>query len=307
MPKEMLTALIAGMASFAAFIVVFGIGLGFIFMFLPTLPIFYVGLGYSLRTARRAIALACLPITLLSGISGLTVYTLFLTLPSYYICRKAMRPRLYAPQSPLVWPALGLIILNLTLMGCTLIALTSAYYWPQEGGLPGVLARMASESFPGLEPDYSGLVERMVTRWAFLIFPITLWLWVLMLYAHAWTAHRMLVQRGRLIRPDFAVHAFELPSWLLSLLVICALAAIIGSDSMRFLGRSCLISLMLPYFFAGMALMRQASKSWPSGGFFMFFIYFLIFTQFWPALILSGIGLWRQIKDLSGHKTSFKE
>ncbi len=81
---------------------------------------------------------------------------------------------------------------------------------------------------------------------------------------------------------------FAMPGWMLALLAICALASLIGSESMSFLGKSTLISLMLPYFFLGAALLQETSKTWPSRRFFLFFIYFIIFAQFWPALILAG-------------------
>ena len=61
--------------------------------------------------------------------------------------------------------------------------------------------------------------------------------------------------------------------------------------------------MMLPYFFLGCTLMHRACKTWPSSRFFIFFIYFLIFTQFWPVLILAFLGLWHQIKSLSGGGT----
>jgi hypothetical protein len=97
-----------------------------------------------------------------------------------------------------------------------------------------------------------------------------------------------------------ALQAFEIPSWMLTLLAISALATLIGSPSMAFLGKSTLLTLMLPYFFLGCTLMHRACKTWPNSRFFLFFVYFLAFTQFWPVLILAAVGLWYQIKGLSG-------
>jgi hypothetical protein len=57
----------------------------------------------------------------------------------------------------------------------------------------------------------------------------------------------------------------------------------------------------------GAASLRESSAAWPNGRFFMFFVYFMVFTQLWPALILSGLGLWQQIKHLSAGETSFRK
>ncbi|MBY0407462.1 MAG: hypothetical protein K2Q01_07200, partial [Rickettsiales bacterium] len=133
------------------------------------------------------------------------------------------------------------------------------------------------------------------------------WLWCIMLYAHGWLATRMLAKKGRALRPDFAVSTFPIPLWMLQLLAICALASLIGSDSMRFLGKASLISLMLPYFFLGAAVLREMTGNWPNPRFFLFFVYFMVFTQFWPALIVAALGMWRQIKLLSGGDSSVRK
>lgn len=304
MPSDMKPALLAAAGSFFLFVVIFGIGLGFGFMFLPTLPLFYAGFTSGPRAVRRAVLLAALPIWLLMGAAGAAVYMLLLALPTLYICQEAVRP---SPASEDGWQPIGPLILHLTLAGCVVVAGITAYYWTQEGGLPGLLAATIREAFSGLEGEYGALIEQAAVHWSFLIFPITVWLWGLLLYAHGWAAQRLARRRGMVRRPEFSVGEFLIPGWMLSLLAICALASLIGSDSMRFLGKACLLSLMLPYFFSGAATLRRASASWPNGGFFMFFVYFMVFTQLWPALILSVVGLWRQIKDLSGAKTSFRK
>ena len=55
MSKDFTSALIAGLLSSGLFLVVFGIGLGFVFMFLPTLPLFFTGLGKSPRLTYIAV------------------------------------------------------------------------------------------------------------------------------------------------------------------------------------------------------------------------------------------------------------
>ena len=305
MHKDMKTALLAGLLSSGLFVIVFGIGLGFIFMFLPTLPLFYAGLGVHARTARDAGLFAALVIGLLSGPSALLVYLLFLGLPTMFICQRAMLVRFNGLDKQ--WYPLGLIMMHLALWGCSLIAFLTLFYWSEPGGLPAILADTIREAFDGLQDQYGDVIETLAHSWAFLIFPVTLWLWCLMLYAHGWMVTKWLVKKGVQRRADFAVTPFPIPTWLLQLLAIAALASLTGSDSMRFLGKASLVSLMLPYFFAGIASLREATHNWPNHRFFIFFVYLMVFTQFWPALIVAGIGLWGQIKHLSHGETSTKQ
>jgi len=305
MSKELKTAFVAGLLSSGLFVLVFGVGLGFVFMFLPTLPLFYAGLGVHARAARDGSLIAALIVCLLSGPSALVVYFLFLGLPASYICNRAMMARFDGLEAQ--WYPVGSIMTRLAFWGCGLVALITVYYWHQDGGLPAMLADTIREAFTGLHDEYGDVIESLANNWAFLIFPVTLWLWCIMMYVHAWVVNRWLVKKGIMRRPDFAITPFPIPSWLLSLLAICALASLIGSDSMRFLGKASLVSLMLPYFFLGATILRDSTAHWPNHRFFLFFIYFVVFTQFWPALIVSGIGLWCQIKHLSGSDSSIRK
>lgn len=297
MPKELASALIAGLLASGLFLVVFGIGLGFVFMFLPTLPLFFLGLSKPPQPTHIAIGIAALLISLIAGLASALLFLVFLGLPTWYLAKKSM-VSLPSPAGGTAWYPIGLIIMDLTLYACGLIALMTIYYSGQEGGLPLLMSQNVREAFSGLETEYGGIIEQMAGNWAFLMFPVTIWLWGLILYAHIWIANRVLVRRNANIRPDMAIDSFTMPAWMLTLLVICALASLIGSTSMSFLGKSVLLSLMLPYFFSGCAQMHQATRNWPSYRFFIFFVYFMVVTQFWPALILSAFGLWQQIKDL---------
>lgn len=299
MPKPLITVLLAGLISAAIFLIVFGLGLGFIFMFLPTLPILAIGLSHDSKYAMQAVLAAAVIAGVAAGPVAAATFLLFLGLPAWYIAHKAV---LVKPQSDgtQAWFPIGLIILPLTLSACVSVAVLTAFYINEPGGLPHMLSQNIHETFADLNPEFSDAVDTLANDWSYLIFSISIWMWGLALYAHAWLANRALAKRHLATRPDFAVHSFTMPSWMLSLLAICALASLIGSESMQLLGKACLISLMLPYFFLGAAIMHEASKTWPSRRFFLFFVYVIILPMLWPALILSGVGLAHQIKHLSG-------
>src|SRR5690606_2069139 len=138
-------------------------------------------------------------------------------------------------------------------------------------------------------------------QWAFLIFPITIWLWAICLYAHLWLTTRLLRHKHLGQRPDVSVLPFTMPGWMLYLLAVSALASLIGGTSMQLLGKSSVIILLLPYFFLGAAIMHAHSKTWPSRRFFLFFVYFSIVALVWPAVLIAGFGVWQQLKTLNKH------
>lgn len=297
MNKQLIPALTAGLLASCLFLVVFGIGLGFLFMFLPTLPLFFIGLSRHHSNLLLTLGVSFAAITLIASLQASILFLVFLGLPALAISRQGL-----LHNNTQEWYPIGLIINNLAVYATIVIALLTLYYTSEPGGLPGLLADNIKQAFAGLEQEYGDVINMIANQWSFLVFPITIWMWGLALYAHGWAMNRWLAQKQMNIRPDFMVEPFTTPTWMLGLLTISALASLIGSPSMAFLGKASFIILLLPYFFAGAAVMHRASAKWPSGRFFLFFIYFIIFSQFWPALILAGVGLWNQLKDLSGAK-----
>jgi hypothetical protein len=304
MPKELILLTVTALLVSGLFLAVFGLGLGFLFMFLPSLPLFALGLGKRPTLALNAALAAAVIISVVAGVASGILFLLFLGFPAWYLAKESLVCR--DEPGGRQWMPIGLMLTRLTLCACIAVALMTLYYVPQPGGLPQLLSQNIREAFADLHEDYGDIIDDLANRWSFMVFAITIWLWGLALYAHAWLINRILASKGLEQRPSFSIEVFELPHWMPSLLAICALASLIGSPSMSFLGKSIMISLLLPYFFQGAALMHQASTKWPSRRFFLFFIYFMVFAQFWPALIISGIGLGQQIKRLSGASSWFK-
>jgi len=304
MPKHLLLTLIAAALASGLFLAVLASGLGFIFMFLPTLPLFVIGLGKQPRLALIAALIASALIGLAAGPSIAILFIVFFGLPSWYLANHSLLWR--SDGTGRQWMPVGTILTQLTLYACATVALITLFYASQPGGLPQLLSQNIHEAFSDLQGDYGDVIDMLAGRLSFLVFSIAVWLWGLALYAHAWLANRLLSAKGHNLRPNFAIDVFHMPGWMLTLLAICALASLIGSPSMSFLGKSTLISLMLPYFFQGAALMHAVCRTWLNRRFFLFFVYFMMFALFWPALILSGVGLWHQIKHLSADKTSSK-
>ncbi len=283
------------------------LGLGFLFLFLSTLPLFAVGLGKRSSFALYSALVAMLAISLFNGVSLGMTYLLMFGLPSWYLARQSLlwRPASDNPQAR-EWFPIGEAITWLSLAGCLFFACILLYLSTLPEGIGGTVAQFTQDALKGMDAEYRDMVERFMGVWSFLIFPSTLWLWAIALYGHAWLANRMLVKKSVHIRPDFAVTEFSIPTAMLAMLALAALMSLITDASWQFAGKSLLIALLLPYCFSGAAIMHAASQSWPNRRFFLSFIYFMTFALLWPALILSGMGIWRQIKRLSSAASSSK-
>ncbi|MCE2927097.1 MAG: hypothetical protein LW823_05600 [Rickettsiales bacterium] len=289
-------ALAAGFLSSGLFLAAASLGLGFFFLFISTLPLFFPALRSELRVCLIGGLIGIIPISILAGFDAGLMYWLYLALPAWYLARQSL---LYAVDGKeTLWFPIGLPLLQITIMGITTIAMMTGYYASVDGGIMGIISTQIESGFKDMEPEMVVMLKNVAEHWSFLVFGLTVWVWVLLLYAHLWVANRML--NDKKIRPSIALEPFTMPGWVIGLMAIAALASLIGSPSMQFLGKSALICMMLPYFLLGCALMHEASKNWPSRRFFLFFVYFMIVAQFWPALVLSGWGFFSHIKSLSG-------
>jgi hypothetical protein len=299
-----IAALAAGFISGGLFLLVAALQLGFFFMFLPTLPLFSAGLGRHSRIAfYGALAAALLIGALVNGETALA-YLAAIGLPCWYLSKRAILWR--GEGEARQWYPLGLAFLDFTFYAIALLALVMLLFAGEPGGLPGAFASLISEAMAGFEEQYRDAAIAVAAKWVALIVAIMYWLWALALYAHAWFTNRMLAGKQANRRPDFAVMPFDMPGSALFAIAAAGLFSLVADPSLRFFGQASLVMLMLPYFFSGAAVMHQTSKNWPSRRFFLFFVYFSIAAQFWPALGVSAIGLWQHIKRLSSIPSSSK-
>ena len=305
-PKALQTVAITALLSSGLCLLVFGLQLGFLFMFLPTLPLFSTGLTQNPRMVAYASAVALLPITLLADAATSIFFIFAFAGPCWYFCYTARKSRTLTfsemPGTHLrIWFPIGITITHLAVYACALLALTTAFYAMQPTNLPQLITQDVAEELSKLEKLYDAPLIISASQISFLICALTTWMWASMLWMHAWAANRALLKRKIARRPNMAVTPFPIPNWLLSLLGICALAALIGGESMQFLGRACVIMLLLPYAFQGAALLHFGTLAWPNRRFFLFFTYLSIAMFIWPVLFLSAVGLGHHLKILNKH------
>lgn len=305
MNRILILSFAAGMISAGLFLLVTALGLGFFFLFIPTLPLLCLGLQRDERIALFGSIFAAFAIMGIGGAELAMLYMLLLGLPSWFIAKQMLLSR-SGNDGKNHWYPMGKIFITLTLCGCAVIALMTFYYMGDDGGIHKVIADHLRDEFKDLEARHGEILQQLADQWSFLVFAMTVWCWCLTLYAHAWMATRILAYKHKAIRNSVALEVFTLPNWFFSLLAIAALASLIGSPSLQFLGKATLVSLMFPYFLLGAALMHRASINWPSRRFFLVFVYVMIIAQLWPVFILSGVGFYHHIKGLKAAPTSSK-
>lgn len=303
MPAHLKPTLAAGLLAAGLFLLIAASGLGVFFLFLPTLPLLIVGLDRAPKAALAGGLIAAVIIALAGGAGAGVLFAAGLGLPAWMIARLAgrrLRLRVAGSADTIdIWFPIGAIFTRLTLYACAGISLIGLLYLGEPGGFEAATNAHIHRLFGDVQGELLEAVELLAGPWSFLLFSMMIWLWGLVLYAHLWMAARWLAGRQRLPRGDVAIRPFAMPDWMFSLLAICALASLLGGPTTCYLGKIALVALMLPYFLLGTSLMHAASRRWPSRRIFLFFIYFFILSQFWPAFILSGLGLASHIKRLS--------
>ena len=300
----MKTILLPALFSAGLYVAAIALGLGFLFLFLSSLPLLLSGLRYGAGSCLLAGGIAGLLLSGIGAAEASVIYLLCVALPCGLM--STTLPRTRAVGEAREWFPMGLSLTHVTVYGCCVIAACGLAYIGAPGGLEGVVSGMVQQALDAYPEEYQPMVQRLSGPLSFLIFSVTGWLWVLALYFHAWLAIRWLRPRAPELRPSAGMTPFVMPRWVFSLLLLCAFASVAGGPTTAYLGKTALMLLMLPYFLLGVALMHAASQTWPNRQFFLFIIYFLLVAQLWPVLGLSLWGLAHQIKYLSNRPSSSK-
>lgn len=312
MPKQLVRILITALLSGSIFSIIFNAGLDFILLFLSTIPLFSVGLSGDTRAAIRAGLLATIPIFILtSSFYAVIMFFVIFALPCWYMCSASLNYYDIKINSGIhslrLWYPIGLLTVYLAIYGCFFLAIITAVFATSDTNLPQHIILMIQNEMENLSKDY-GLDKSSIyaspQNKSFLLTGITAWIWCILLLGHAWIVNNTLVKKNLAKRFSFAIYPFVIPSWLLTLIGICALASLIGGESMQFLGKTSLVILMFPYFVQGTAMIHVNTVKWPNRRFFLFFMYFITLVSLWTGLLIAGIGLWHHIKTLNKHLSS---
>ena len=310
-------ALLYGLASALPLLIAFSAPGGFLFMLLVPLPLFLAGLSMGSAAVVLSATSACLTLSLIIAVAttkvtgslavgladgaGMFIGTAFtLGLPAVVLVRQALLNRTRDDGS-LEWYPAGQLVMWLTGAGVLLLAFSFAsLLWFGIGdSLEAIFAGQLAEALRLMLPEVgeAQLKEAAATA-AQVGLGVGLDSWLMVIAANGILAQGVLGRYGRNLRPAPDIAQLDLPNWLGLALAATAFVALLAPGDIGFLARSLVMVLLLPYFFAGLAVVHAACRS-RGARTAMLTIFYLILVFFaWPAALVTGLGLLDQMIGL---------
>ncbi len=294
-----LSSIVAAASSAVLFFAVFALGLGFLFLQLPTLPLLMLGLSRGFQPLLAAVGGAGLLIAAIGSSSAFLVYISALAVPVLLFAPAALT---LDRDGSMAWQKTGALLTDITLYMGLVFLFVEAHLFPT-GGVQASMENAFRRGVETLDPSMQSAILDMAAGSTFFMLGVAVWWWVLLFYAHAWAANRLLARKNTAVRRSLALEPFSLPAWHLALLGAAALLASSGG-TIAFAAKVLLIIFLLPYFLLGASVAARAVKEWPNSGFWLFMLYAVSLALFWPALGLAGFGVLRQCRELTAKPTA---
>lgn len=266
-------------------------------IFFAFFPLLLSGLAFGSWIATLACLCGSVVAGLLFGPPGFLLFGGCIALPVHNLLCRILLWR-GAPKFPTWYPMIKAITELTALIGAALMILALAT--GSHGGLEPLLPQEIHAGLQNPDPDIAAMAQQMLESWRFALFAMAGWMWVILLYAFAVLANRLLTTKGMALRPSLALEPRGVPEWMLGLVLICGLLATVGQGLDGFTAKAIFPLLLLPYFLCGVARVHAFSHR---GVFFnrrLWIICFYIALAFgrWPILLVIAIGLYTQIAEM---------
>lgn len=310
-------ALLYGLAGALPLLIAFSVPGGVLFMLLVPLPLFLSGLSLGSTAVLLSATTACLALSLLiamattqvagslaSGLAdgvGIFLGTAFtLALPVVVLVRQALLNRTNDDGSVEWYPA-GLLVMWLTGAGVALLAFSfGSLLWFGSGeSLEAIFAGQLTDALRLVVPDAEDAqLQEAAATTAQIGLGLGLDSWLMVIAANGILAQGVLGRFGRNLRPAPDITQFDLPNWLALALAATALVAMLAPGDIGFLARSLVVVLLLPYFFAGLAVVHAACRNRGARTVMLTIFYIILILFAWPAALVVGLGLLDQVIGL---------
>ena len=310
-------ALLYGLASALPLLIAFSVPGGVLFMLMVPLPLFLSGLSLGSTAAILSAATACLALSLLiatataqiagslaSGLAdgaGIFLGTAFtLALPVVVLVRQALLNRT-ADDGTLEWYPAGLLVMWLTGTGVALLAFSvlSLLWFGSGESLEAIFTGQLADALRLVLPEVAeDQLQEAAAATAQIGLGIGLDSWLMVIAANGILAQGVLGRFGRNLRPAPDITQIDLPNWLGLALAATALVALLAPGDVGFLARSLVVVLLLPYFFAGLAVVHAACRNRGARAIMLTLFYIILILFAWPAALVTGLGLLDQVIGL---------
>jgi len=310
MNKSTGLALLYGLASAIPLLIALSAPGGVLFMLLVPLPLFLSGLSMGPSAVTLSAVAACLALSLMIIVSaaqisgslalaladgaGMFIGTaITLGVPVVVLVRQALLSRTtddgsveWYPPGPLVmWlTGIGVLLLGFSLLSFLLFAAGPSL----EAIFTGQLAEALRLMLPEAEDPQ---LQEAAAAAAQIGLGAGLDSWLMVIAANGILAQGVLGRFGRNLRPAPDITELELPQWLGLALAAAALFSLLAPGDVGFVARSVLLVLLLPYFFAGLAVVHAACRNRGPRAVLLIVFYLILVMFAWPAALVAGLGL----------------
>jgi hypothetical protein len=282
-------------------------GLGAVILaYLAPLPLLMVGLGLGLRSFAIAGTLAVLIVAAFGGpLFGLS-YGLANGAVVALIIRQALLAR-PGPDGRLEWYPPGLLLMALTGFGLAGLMAAALLTLGDPGGLEGSVREFLSVAFGdaagavGTAEPSAGVpvgelpAGELIDGFAQVFPAMVVVSWLTMAIINAALAQGVLLRFGRNLRPAMRIAEVELPNWApLPLALAGALALLGGDGQLGYLALNVAIVLLVPFFFAGLAVVHAFASGRQARTLLLVVFYFFLLVSGWPIAMVVGLGVIEQ-------------
>lgn len=303
-------ALLYGLASAIPMLIALGAPGGVLFMLLVPLPLFLSGLSMGPSAAILSAAAACLALSLMitvsaAQISGSLAFALAdgvgmfigtaisLGVPVVVLVRQALLSRT-TDDGSVEWYPPGPLVMWLTGIGLLLLvsSLLSFLLFAAGPSLEAIFTDQMSEVLRQLLPEVEEpQLQEAAAAAAQIGLGAALDSWLVVIAANGIMAQGVLRRFGRNLRPAPDITELELPQWLGLALAATAVVALLAPGDVGFVARSLLMVLLLPYFFAGLAVVHAACRNRGPRTIMLILFYLILVLFAGSAALVAGLGL----------------
>ena len=284
---------------------------GMFLLLLAPLPLFAIGLSQGLVAGLIAGGSLLLVATFLAGLLAALAALIFVAGPTLLLVRQALLNRPAAvgagagAPGGIEWYPPGHLTTWLVWIGLVWLAISLAMLATQGPGLEASVRTALEETLTAslLQAD-PALVAQVAERMAAIALGFGVASWLLMLALNGVLAQGLLVRFARNLRPSPDIASIELPAWIAPVLAIVLAAAFLAPGDFGFVAKNVAPLLLLPFFFAGLAVTHAFLRRTRAAGLLLFLFYLLLVLFTWPAVVVVFLGLLDQWANLRRRMTA---
>ena len=303
MPKNTLIALGAGvLAALAATAFLSRAPGALMLVYFADLPLFMAGFAFGPQAAAIGGAAGFMAAGLIGGGIAAGVFGIMQALPVWLVVRQLLlqRPAAVAgsarasdePGGQIEWYPIGDMLCWLTFFAAAMLVVMTLTSLTGGQGLSVLVSTNLDEILKGLAPQWDEDHRASMVAAIVPMFPGAIGVsWLVMTIVNATLAYSILTRLKKILRPSPAYAALDLPQWISWPLVLSALLALLGSGEMEYTGRNLAMSLVVPFFFLGLAVGHTWARRVNHSGMVLTAFYLVLVLSGWATIVVAGIGM----------------